>query len=107
MRRSNGSWARKSAVVGAQVMVLIASILGSAFLRNETGGTLFLFAVFAPLLLVIAVVILAISLSARYRARLSRTWGERRWYGDGGVAVEESGDQLDPLECGVGREEAS
>jgi hypothetical protein len=58
-------------VVVAQILALVALVFGLEFLWNTTGGTLFLFATFAPLLVGAAVLIVAVILFYMYRRRHS------------------------------------
>jgi CRP-like cAMP-binding protein len=51
----------------AQILALIALIFGLQFLHNTTGGTLFLFATIAPLLIGLAVLILIVALTVSFR----------------------------------------
>ena len=58
-------------VVVAQILALVALIFGLEFLSNTTGGTLFLFATFAPVLVGGGVIIIAGILFYTYRKRHS------------------------------------
>ena len=58
-------------LISAQVLVLLSLLMGLLFIMNPTGGTLFLFATAAPLLVVIAIGILAGVGIYRFRKRHS------------------------------------
>jgi CRP-like cAMP-binding protein len=55
----------------AQVLALATMLLGLQFLMNTTGGTLFVFASFGPLLVTTAILILVVVLVQRFRQRHS------------------------------------
>ena len=59
----------RRALVGAQVLALTTYLLGLGFLVHTNGGTLFLFSVVAPILTVIATLILAGVALYRYLRR--------------------------------------
>jgi hypothetical protein len=58
-------------LVAAQILALISLAFGLQFLWNTTGGTLFLFASVAPLLLGIAVLMMILVIIAKLRKRHS------------------------------------
>lgn len=58
-------------LIVAQILALIALAFGLQFLWNTTGGTLFLFATLAPVLLAIAVVIMIVVIIEKLRRRHS------------------------------------
>ena len=61
----------RSALIGAQVLALMVYAMGAGFLFHTNGGTLFLFALAAPLLIVAAVLALAGVAIYRYFRRHS------------------------------------
>ena len=58
-------------LIGAQLLILIVLAMGLQFLIRTTGGTLFLFATVAPVLVAVSILILAGVLIARFRRRHS------------------------------------
>ena len=66
-----GSAAAQWSLIAAQLLTLMALAMGLQFLFNTTGGTLFLFASVAPLLVTISVVILLALLIHSFRKRHS------------------------------------
>lgn len=68
--RPHESEVKKSLIV-AQVLTLLAFIFGLRFLKHTTGGTLFMFATVAPVLVTIASVILIIVVVVEFRRRHS------------------------------------
>jgi hypothetical protein len=88
-------------VIIAEALVLIALALGLVFLFKTTGATLFLFATIAPLLEIVAVLIVAISLWTKYRQRVSWFDGERYQPGAANPAPGRSND-LDAVQCRYG-----
>jgi cyclic nucleotide-binding protein len=61
----------RSALIGAQVLALMVYLMGAGFLFHTSGGTLFLFALAAPLLILAAVLALAGVAIYRYLRRNS------------------------------------
>lgn len=68
--RPHESEAKKSLIV-AQLLTLLAFIFGLRFLKHTTGGTLFMFATVAPVLVTVASVILIIVIVREFRRRHS------------------------------------
>ena len=66
-----GSAAAQLSLIAAQLLTLIALALGLQFLFKTTGGTLFLFASVAPLLVTVSIVILLAVLIHSFRKRHS------------------------------------
>ena len=66
-----GSRASQWLLIVAQVLALATMLLGLQFLMNTTGGTLFVFASFGPLLVAVAILILVVVLVQRFRQRHS------------------------------------
>jgi CRP/FNR family cyclic AMP-dependent transcriptional regulator len=82
----------RRALIGAQVLTLIALLLGLNFLIDTTGGTLFLFASVAPVLVLISILIFAGV--AYYRFRASHNLFEIETYRPG-ETIFEQGDAGD------------
>jgi hypothetical protein len=61
----------RALLVAAQILALMALVLGLQFLWNTTGGTLFLFATFGPVLVGGGVIIMTGALFYTYRRRHS------------------------------------
>jgi hypothetical protein len=80
-------------LIGAQLLALTALALGLNFLIQTSGGTLFLFASVAPLLVIIAIVILAGVALYRYNAR--HHLFDVETYSSGEVIIREG----DPGDC--------
>jgi len=70
-KRRDRSAGSRWPLILAQVLALVAMLLGLQFLSNTTGGTLFVFASFGPVLVAAAILILALVLVQRFRKRHS------------------------------------
>ncbi len=77
----------RNALIGAQLLTLAALILGLNFLIHTTGGTLFLFASVAPVLVLISIAIFAAV--AIYRFRASHNLFEIETYRPGEVVFQQ------------------
>lgn len=92
MKRAVDAWTRK-ALIAAQVLTLCAMALGLAFVIDTNGGTLFLFATVAPVLVILAIAIFAAV--AIYRFRASHNLFEIETYKPGDIVF----NQGDTGEC--------
>jgi hypothetical protein len=58
-------------LIAAQIIALLAYVMGLLFLRRTTGGTLFLFSTIAPLLVAVAIVFVVGVIAYKFRRRHS------------------------------------
>ena len=79
-------------LIAAQVMTLVALVLGLQFVLNTTGGTLFAFSTIGPLLVALAILIVAGA--AVYQFRTRHSLFEYRTFKPGEIIIRE-GDAAD------------